>query len=234
MESNIAIVAAVLGYLCFLATVMFHETGHALMAMLLGRREAYPAGGICWNPLTHMRRSRFGLAIMPLISLCANTGIGGVWTFGYPAAPFEAEWAVKNRRDAALISFGGPAANMVVMLASAFLIKYGVASGVFAYDYSGTHWLLVKAATPGADTAAVLLSILFYQNILMAVFNLMPLPPLDGFSLAAFWMKEETALKLYQWEAKLSFLYPLGVFHATAVFWAVMSRAYLLSLAALF
>lgn len=234
MESYLGVVAAVLGYFCFLATVMFHEMGHAVIARLLGCRQAYPPGGITWNLITHMRRSRFGLAIMPLISLCANANIAGVWTFGYPAAPFEPEWAVRNRRHAALISFGGPAANLAVVVLTAVLIKKGVAAGFFTYDYSGTHWLLAKSADAGPDAAAVLLSILFYQNLLMAVFNLMPLPPLDGFSLAALWMKEETALRFYHWESKLSFLYPLGVYHATALYWAVMSRVYLFSLGAIF
>ncbi len=234
MDPTLAGAAAVIGYIVFLATTMFHEMGHALAARLLGSREVYPFPKINWNPLDHMARARFGLGVMPLIAMFANMRSGGVWTFGYPAAPFDPQWAVQNKRSAAWIAFGGPALNLAVALAAAGLIKSGIALGWFAHDYSGTPWLLVKAADPAADIAAVLLSILFYQNVLMAAFNLMPLPPLDGFSLAAFWMKPESALKFYQWESKLSFLYPLAVFHATALFWSVMSRFYVFLLAALF
>ena len=48
------------------------------------------------------------------------------------------------------------------------------------------------------------------------------------------WIKPERALRLYGWENRLSFFYPIAVFHATAVFWSAMSRTYVYFLAVLF
>ncbi|MDX1978900.1 MAG: hypothetical protein SFV51_01430 [Bryobacteraceae bacterium] len=234
MDVTLAGVTAILGYAAFLFCTMLHEAGHALVARWLGLREIYLHKGVNWNPFAHMEKSRFGLGIIPLISMFANMRIAGVWTFGYSAAPFDPEWAVKNRRHAAWIAAGGPAANFLAALVIAAAIRFGVSAGWFAYDFSATHWLLVKSTVPALDAVAALSSILLYQNILMAMFSLMPIPPLDGFAMLLLWMKPERALRLYGWENRLSFFYPIAVFHATAVFWSAMSRTYVYFLAVLF
>jgi Zn-dependent protease len=234
MDLTLAGVTAILGYVVFLLCTMIHEAGHALAARWLGLGDVYPLKRARWNPFAHMEKSRFGLGVIPLISMFANMRIAGVWTFGYSAAPFDPEWAVKNRAHAAWIAAAGPAANFLCALAMAALIRMGVAGGLFAYDYSATHWLLVKSTVPAADALAALASLVLYQNVLMATFSLIPMPPLDGFAICLLWLKPERVLALYRWENKLSFLYPIAVFHATAVFWSLMSRTYVYFLAVLF
>jgi Zn-dependent protease len=92
------------------------------------------------------------------------------------------------------MSLAGPAANALLVLAAALGIRAGVAAGVFAPPAAIGFATLTEATGPGAlETLATLLSLLFTLNLLLVVFNLIPLPPLDGGGLLGLVLSPDAA-----------------------------------------
>jgi Zn-dependent protease len=88
----------------------------------------------------------------------------------------------------------GPAANFLLAASAAIAIYIGLWTGIFHPPSSASFTQIVSASSPGlAEAAAQMLSLLFSLNVLLGVFNLLPVPPLDGFSAIALLMSEERA-----------------------------------------
>ena len=103
-------IAAGIGwYLIFLFSLVAHEAAHAFTAWRLGDPTARKGGQVTLNPLPHIRREPIGTVAVPLVSYL----IGG-WMIGWASAPYDPEWARRNPRRAALMSFAGPAANLLL------------------------------------------------------------------------------------------------------------------------
>lgn len=152
-------------YITFVVSATVHEAAHALFALLGGDRTAYYGGQVTLNPLPHMRREPFGMVALPLLSLYLSQGR---FCFGYASAPIDPIWAYHHPRKAALMSAAGPLAN-VLLAALAFAVLWFVGR-----PDSGE----MEAVRRIAGTFLVL-------NLLLAMFNLIPLPPLDGAGVAA-------------------------------------------------
>jgi len=170
-------IAAGIGwYLIFLFSLVAHEAAHAFTAWRLGDPTARKGGQVTLNPLPHIRREPIGTVAVPLVSYL----IGG-WMIGWASAPYDPEWARRNPRRAALMSFAGPAANLLLVLIAAAVIRVGVSAGFFTPPQTLYFGHIVESPGPGAvDAAAFLASVLFSLNLLLFFFNLMPIPPLDG------------------------------------------------------
>lgn len=151
---------AIMWFVTFVISVTFHEAAHAWFAMLGGDRTAYYAGQVTINPIPHMRREPFGMVVLPILMLLVS---GGKWCFGFAHAPIDPIWAYHHPKKAALMSAAGPLANLV-LAAVAFTILWFV-------------------ARPDGDTMVAIRKIagvFLFLNIVLLVFNLIPLPPLDG------------------------------------------------------
>jgi len=165
-------------YVVFVFSVTFHEAAHALLALKLGDPTAYHGGQVTLDPIPHMRREPFGMIVVPLLSFLLNNG---AWMIGWASAPYNPAWAARYPRRAAWMALAGPAANLVLVLAAGVLIHVGLAVGWFRVPSMIGFTTIVQAASPGPLRAVtILLSLLFSLNLLLATFNLMPLPPLDG------------------------------------------------------
>jgi len=178
-------------YVAFLFSFTAHEASHAMVAMKGGDLTAYHGGQVTLNPIPHIMRSPFGTVLVPIISF-AMAG----WMIGWASAPYDPNWAKNYPRRAAWMAAAGPAANLVILIAAFIFIKIGLAEGVFQKPESLTSFTGIVVADAGVWVGvAKLLSVFLILNLILLVFNLLPLPPLDGGSVVTLFMSEQAALK---------------------------------------
>jgi len=167
---------AVVWYVAFLLSTTFHEAAHAWAAKRGGDLTAYLGGQVSLDPRPHIRREPLGMVALPLLSLA----ISG-WPFGFASTPYDPVWAERHPRRAAWMSLAGPAANLLLVIAAGLLVRLGVAAGGLATPESVGMAGIAAPAGPGAWSAlALVLSVFFSLNLILATLNLIPLPPLDG------------------------------------------------------
>lgn len=179
-------------YVVFLFSTTFHEAAHAWAAKRGGDLTAYHGGQVSLDPLPHIRREPFGMVLLPLLSVAVSG-----WPFGYASAPYDPEWAQQHPRRAAWMALAGPAANLVLVLLAAAFLRLGIEFGVFSMPPSVGFGRLAAAEGGSWQSVAALVSAFFSMNLLLFVFNLLPLPPLDG-SGAAPLLLGPSATKRYQ------------------------------------
>ncbi len=144
MELNLAL--ATVWYAVFIVSLTFHEAAHAFAALKFGDPTAYYQGQVTLDPIPHIRRSPFGMVIVPIVSF-----ILGGWMIGWASAPYDPYWADSNRRKAALMAMAGPAANLVLILLAALAIRAGMLMGYFHAPEQIT-FSRITAASPGPAT----------------------------------------------------------------------------------
>jgi len=152
--------SAILWFVALVVSTTFHEAAHALFAKLGGDLTAYRAGQVSLNPLPHIQREPFGMVILPLLVLW---GSGGTSCLGFASTPIDPVWAYHHPRRAALMSAAGPLANLALA---------AVALGVLV-------WVGVPQSGEGTAVHRIA-EVFLFLNVLLFVFNLLPLPPLDG------------------------------------------------------
>jgi Zn-dependent protease len=180
-------------YLVFLFSTVCHEAAHALAALKLGDRTAYYGGQVSLDPAPHVRREPIGMVVVPLLSFLLNQG---QWMMGWASAPYDPSWAARNPRRAALMALAGPMSNLVLVLVAGLLMRGGMLLGAFAAPPSITFTTVTLAPAGGFSTGiALLLSILFTLNLALFLFNLLPMPPLDGSALPPLFLDHSVALK---------------------------------------
>jgi Zn-dependent protease len=200
----------------FLLSMSAHEASHAYVAKMLGDPTAYLGGQVTLDPIPHIRREPFGMLLLPIISYLASG-----WMIGWASAPYNAAWAAQYPRRAAVMALAGPAANFVISFVCWFGLKLGLSAGVFVPGDTGLFSETVVSVQSGLPhLAAVLLSLGFSLNLLLGVFNLLPVPPLDGSALPLLVLQGSAALA-YQKFARGG-LAILGLFVA----WQVFPRIY--------
>lgn len=202
MEMSI-VALGLLWYFAFLFSTTLHEAGHAWAALRLGDPTAYHGGQVSLNPVPHVRREPFGMLIVPVL-IFALTGSGGNrWMVGWASAPYDPRWADSYPKRAALMALAGPAANLLLVALSAIAIRAGIAAGVFSSvpwsDQPGQLDQLVQsAAGSGWEAVAAFASIVFMLNLILFLFNLIPLPPLDGSGALPLVMSDRLAVRYRQ------------------------------------
>jgi Zn-dependent protease len=163
-------------YGAFLLSTVCHEAAHAWVAFRLGDPTAHRGGQATLNPVPHIRREPVGMVVVPILSWLA-----GGWIFGWASAPFNPDWARAHPRRAALMALAGPGTNLALAIGAGLLIRLGFEWGVFAPPLFPSMSRLASSPDGGAmDLVAQVLSILLSLNVLLCLFNLVPLPPLDG------------------------------------------------------
>lgn len=167
-------------FVVFLFSTTLHEAGHALFARLGGDDTAYRGGQVTLNPLPHIQREPFGMVLLPIISFFLLNGM-----IGWASTPYDPHWAARHPRRQAMMSAAGPAGNLLLVVVAFVALVAMVSQGVLvAPDRPGFSHLAEPAARYGPDSilhaVAMTLSVGLSLNLLLFIFNLLPLPPLDG------------------------------------------------------
>jgi Zn-dependent protease len=217
MSSDLDLVTGIICYIVFVYSTVCHEAGHAWTAQKLGDDTAYLGGQVSLDPTPHIRREPFGMVIVPILSFLLGGGL-----FGWASVPIDPAWAQRHPRRAAWMSLAGPAANLALVLGAALLIRVGVEWHVFTSPDSANRFHVTEALNgKGWEFAALFLSIVFSLNLLLFVFNLIPVPPLDGSSAIMLFMGENLASKYQEFLANGAFRI-FGIFIA----WQVIQQIY--------
>ncbi|MEO8075681.1 MAG: site-2 protease family protein [Acidobacteriota bacterium] len=201
-------------YLVFLFSTTLHEAAHAWVAMRGGDLTAYHGGQVSLNPIPHIRREPIGMLVLPLLSVALSG-----WPLGFASAPFNPEWARRYPRRAAVMALAGPATNLLLVLLAAVAIRVVASSGIFTPPSSVRFGQLI--ATDGGGLlagVAFLIGVLFSMNLLLAVLNLLPLPPLDGSTAIILFMSDATARRYQDFLARRPALRLVGILIAWQLF----------------
>ncbi|MFB3854191.1 MAG: site-2 protease family protein [Vicinamibacterales bacterium] len=167
-------VLAAFAVLLFALTV--HESAHAWVADRLGDPTARRLGRVSLNPVVHV--DVVGTIVFPLVAMFTGLPVIG-WAKPVPVNPYNLR---DFRRDHLFIALAGPASNFLLALISAF-----VARAVLAQPAVG--WTGAAIVVPLSMVAMLSLDI----NMLLALFNLVPVPPLDGSSVLSGLLPERLA-----------------------------------------
>jgi Zn-dependent protease len=151
-----------IAFLVLLFSLTVHEAAHAWAANRCGDATARMLGRMTLNPLPHI--DVLGTVVFPLMAIVAHVPVIG-WAKPVPVDPLRLR---HYRRDSMAVAAAGPASNLLLAVAAALVIRM-IPPGI------------VAAAGPGVAAPIVeLLGRLMEINVLLAIFNLLPIPPLDG------------------------------------------------------
>ncbi|MFA5925974.1 MAG: site-2 protease family protein [Parcubacteria group bacterium] len=164
----------------FIYSVIIHEVSHGLAALWLGDPTAKYMGRLTLNPISHV--DPIGSILVPLITFFAGGFIFG-WAKPVPYNPYNLR---DQKYGPALVGAAGPVSNILIALVFGFVLRVFLVTGQVSVSESG-----------------VIFSVFSYAiliNVLLAFFNLIPFPPLDGSKLlfAILPIREETKMQLEQ------------------------------------
>lgn len=161
MGEDIALDRIILGYFCLLLALSVHEAAHALVADWRGDPSPRLLGRVTLNPIAHI--DIIGTIVMPLVMMIMPGGFLIGWAKPVSYNPVNLK---DIRRDPVLIALAGPAANLLLALGGVVALR--VAVGVMGIE-----------AVSGSMVEQVL-GTLISLNLLLMLFNMLPVPPLDG------------------------------------------------------
>jgi Zn-dependent protease len=176
--AGIDFLTAFVWFASFLFSTTVHEAMHAFVAWRLGDPTAYHGGQVSLSPAPHIAREPIGMLVLPLI-----TSFTQGWAIGWASAPYDPHWAARYPKRAAAMAAAGPAGNFMIALGAFAILRVGLEFGWFAAPDRVRFESLVELAAGGPSFVTTLLSVLLVQNVFLGVFNLLPLPPLDGASI---------------------------------------------------
>ncbi|MEK7636654.1 MAG: site-2 protease family protein [Patescibacteria group bacterium] len=141
-------------------SIIIHEISHGYVALALGDPTAKYAGRLTLNPIPHI--DLFGSIILPIISFATGGFIFG-WAKPVPYNPYN----LRNQKwGSAIVGAAGPLSNILIAFFFGMLIR------IMPYFFSEPTQFLANLVS--------IASFIVFLNVLLAIFNLLPIPPLDG------------------------------------------------------
>lgn len=182
-------------YVVIILSAVFHEYAHGWVAYKLGDPTAKHAGRLSLNPLVHMEL--FGTVLLPLALLLFFGGFIG-WAKPVPYNPYN----LRDQRYGSLkVAIAGPATNVILALALGIFLRFA--------PFIANNAIISPAFI-------TLIAWIVYINIFLALFNLIPVPPLDG-------SKILSDLLPYKYQHVFMSVGPWGLFIALAIAFFALS-----------
>jgi len=169
------IISGLFSLLILLFSAILHEVAHGFVAERLGDPTARLAGRLTLNPQKHI--DLYMSILLPLLLIIYKSPIIFGAAKPVPVDPFNLK---EGRKDVALVSLAGPLTNIIIAIMAAFLVKIInlIGAPFFPPLLSLIYFLLLQIA---------------HLNLLLAIFNLIPIPPLDGSKIFALILPEKEA-----------------------------------------
>ncbi len=168
--------------------IVFHEVAHGWVANKLGDPTARNMGRLTLNPLRHI--DPFGTVIMPLLLLLLTNGR---MVFGYakpvPINPYNFK---DPKKGMALSSLAGPGVNMIMAVSFAFVLRVVMPALEGIVPKSAWDWFTVPVALMFGYGVVI--------NVVLAVLNMIPVPPLDGSRIVYWLLPDRQAAAYYRLE----------------------------------
>jgi len=183
------LIKLIFGAPAFLLAIMIHELSHALAAYKLGDPTARNMGRISLDPRRHF--DPVG-AIFYLVTMVFS---GGQFGFGWAKPVIINHYNFRDwRRDFMLSSLAGPVANFIQALVWALLLRVYIAISPAPVE------IVMQRAVTAADPVGFMIFYGMLINVVLALFNLIPIPPLDGSRLLAWMLPQRYAYYLDRME----------------------------------
>lgn len=195
MDFDSLAILAVLRLMALAIAVVFHEVAHGFVAWRLGDPTAREAHRLTLNPFAHV--DLVGSIILPLTLIFVGSPVLLGWA---RPVPFNPGFFRNPRRGIMLVAFAGPATNLTLALASGLLFRL-----LAAFTMSVANGLLLTA-----------LGFLCITNVVLGVFNLIPIPPLDG-SKIVMGMLPDSLARAYASMERYGFILIFGLLYFGAL-----------------
>lgn len=192
-------------------SIIIHEVSHGYVALALGDETAQRAGRLTLNPFPHI--DLVGSILVPILS-------GGSFGWAKPV-PYDPYNLRSHRWGPALVGVAGPLANIFLAVIFGLLVRFsplllGILPGIFVFNFLAA----AKATT--------------FINLALAVFNLIPIPPLDGskllFSIMPYrWHSTQEFLGQYGFFIVIILVFILGNWFMPILFWPISFFFYLIT-----
>ena len=176
------IVLIIFYLIILLYSIIIHEISHGYVALRLGDMTAKYAGRLNLNPLSHV--DPWGSIMLPLLMLFAT---GFRFAFGWAKPVPYNPYNLKDQKWGPLwVALGGPGSNIAVAFVAAIAGKFiGITIGLkisIISAVSSANWSGLAEVVSGSFSAIifVILAMIIFWNVILAFFNLIPIPPLDG------------------------------------------------------
>ena len=140
----------------FILSIVIHEVAHGYAADMLGDPTAKLAGRLTLNPIPHI--DPIGSVLLPIVLVVSNAGLLFGWAKPVPYNPYNLR---KGKWGPMIVAIAGPLSNIFVALVFGILIRFGPEIGL-------------------NDSFYFIFGMIVFVNILLAIFNMIPIPPLDG------------------------------------------------------
>jgi Zn-dependent protease len=179
---------ALLWIIPIMIAVIFHEVAHGYIALKLGDTTARDAGRLTLNPLPHI--DPIGTILIPGLLILLKAG----FVFGY-ARPVPVNFMrLRNpKKGMAIVALAGPATNILIALIAAFLLRLLVVADPNLIGQIVSRGASTSVFGALAVSAAYILFYTFFLSVILAIFNLIPIPPLDGGRIAVGLLPEGAA-----------------------------------------
>lgn len=183
-------------------SVIVHEVAHGYAANALGDPTARLAGRLTLNPAPHI--DMIGSILIPAFLVFTHAGILFGWAKPVPYNPYN----LKNQRwGEAIVAFAGPATNLIIAVLFAFVVR-AAATGILP-EATGTFAITVV-----------------FVNLFLGMFNLIPIPPFDGYTFLASVLPYKYTTKMRSIEQHIMAMGPAGLIIVLFLFVFLLSAPF--------